>query len=162
MEGPLLSVADVSRLTGLTRKALRHYESLGLVTPVTRTDSGYRLYDGESLRRIQLVSRAKVLGLSLAEADEFIHVAEGCCGEHHPQLAALVEGKLAETETRIEELRSLRETLQSVLQRLEAKQGQHRCEETLCTCSEEGTCEEGGATTFVTLTRRPARRPQSA
>lgn len=130
----LYSVAEVGRLTGLTRKALRHYESLGLVEPVMRTDAGYRLYDAEALRRIELVSRAKVLGLSLAEASEFIHVAEGCCGENHPELATLVEGKLSETEQRIEELRSLRETLQGVLERLEATEGQHRCEETLCTC----------------------------
>jgi DNA-binding transcriptional MerR regulator len=133
-EDGLFSVAEVGRRTGLTRKALRHYEALGLVEPAMRTDAGYRLYDAEALRRIELVSRAKVLGLSLAEANEFIHVAEGCCGENHPQLAALVEGKLSETEHRIQELRSLRETLRSVLERLEATEGQHRCEETLCTC----------------------------
>jgi MerR family copper efflux transcriptional regulator len=147
-DGGLLSVAEVGRRTGLTRKALRHYEALGLVEPAARTDAGYRLYDGESLRRIELVNRAKVLGLSLAEANEFIHVAEGCCGENHPQLAALVQGKLAETEQRIAELRSLGETLRGVLDRLEATEGQHRCEETLCTC--------GGG--LITISKRSARR----
>jgi DNA-binding transcriptional MerR regulator len=149
IEDGLLSVAEVGRLTGLTRKALRHYEALGLVEPAARTDAGYRLYDEEALRRIELVNRAKVLGLSLAEANEFIHVAEGCCGENHPELAALVEGKLSETERRIEELRSLRETLRGVLQRLEATEGQHRCEETLCTC--------GG--NLLTIGRKPAPGP---
>ena len=129
-------MAEVGRRTGLSRKALRHYEALGLVEPAARTDAGYRLYDGEGLRRIELVNRAKVLGLSLAEANEFIHVADGCCGENHPQLAALVKGKLAETEQRIEELRSLGDTLRGVLERLEATEGQHRCEETLCTCGQ--------------------------
>lgn len=143
----LFSVAEVGRRTGLTRKALRHYETLGLVEPVTRTDAGYRLYDDEALRRIELVNRAKVLGLSLAEANEFIHVAEGCCGENHPDLAALVQGKLAETEQRIQDLRSLRQTLRGVLQRLEATEGQHRCEETLCTC--------GGS--LLTIQTRPPR-----
>ncbi len=132
----LLSVAEVGRRTGLTRKALRHYEALGLVEPAARTEAGYRLYDEECLRRIELVNRAKVLGLTLAEAGEFIHVAEGCCGDNHPQLAALVEGKLAETERRIEELRSLGNTLRGVLDRLEKSEGQHRCEETLCTCGQ--------------------------
>ena len=130
----LLTVAEVSRRTGLTRKALRHYEALGLVEPEERTDAGYRLYGDAALRRIELVNRAKVLGLSLNEAREFLHVAEGCCGENHPELAALVEGKLAETQQRIEELRSLRDVLQGVLDRLAAAEGQHRCEETLCTC----------------------------
>lgn len=147
MDDELLSVAEVGRLTGLTRKALRHYETLGLVEPVARTEAGYRLYDAASLRRIELVNRAKVLGLSLAEADEFVHVAEGCCGENHPRLAALVEGKLAETERRIQELRSLGDTLRGVLDRLAATEGQHRCEETLCTC--------GGS--LITISKRPGR-----
>ena len=137
----LLGVAEVGRRTGLTRKALRLYEELGLVEPAARTDAGYRLYDDEALRRIELVNRAKVLGLTLTEAKEFLHVAAGCCGEHHPELAALVEGKLAETQQRIAELQSLRSTLESVLGRLAANEGVHRCEEALCTCQQGGACE---------------------
>ena len=129
-----LGVADVGRLTGLSRKALRHYETLGLVEPATRTEAGYRLYDDDALRRIELVNRAKVLGLTLAEAKEFLHVAEGCCGDNHPDLAALVEGKLDETERRIAELQTLRTTLEGVLNRLAQNEGKHHCEESLCTC----------------------------
>jgi DNA-binding transcriptional MerR regulator len=136
-----LKVSDVGRRTGLTRKALRLYESLGLVEPVDRTEAGYRLYDEEALRRIELISRAKVLGLTLAETKEFLHVAEGCCGENHPALAALVERKLAETQQRIAELASLRQTLEGVLDRLERNQGVHRCEEALCTCQRPLTIE---------------------
>ena len=127
-------MAEVGRRTGLSRKALRHYEELGLVSPATRTDAGYRLYDSEALRRIELVNRAKVLGLRLSEAKEFLHVAEGCCGDHHPELASLVEMKLEETERRIAELQSLRGTLTAVLDRLASNEGVHRCEEALCTC----------------------------
>jgi DNA-binding transcriptional MerR regulator len=129
-----LGMAEVGRRTGLSRKALRLYEELGLVEPASRTDAGYRQYDAEALRRIELVNRAKVLGLSLIEAKEFLHVAEGCCGDHHPELAALVEAKLAETERRMAELQSLRGTLEEVLDRLAANEGLHRCEEALCTC----------------------------
>ncbi len=134
-EDGLLKVSEVGRRTGLTRKALRHYEALGLVEPAVRTPSGYRLYDDEALRRIELVNRAKMLGLSLNEAKEFLHVAEGCCGENHPELAALVERKLVETDERLAELRNLRRTLDAVLDRLAQTEGQHRCEESLCTCN---------------------------
>ena len=134
-EGDLLKVSEVGRRTGLTRKALRHYEAMGLVEPAVRTASGYRLYDAEALRRIELVNRAKVLGLSLAEAKEFLHVAEGCCGDNHPELAALVEHKLAETDQRLAELSNLRRTLSEVVERLARTEGQHRCEESLCTCN---------------------------
>ena len=130
----LLQVAEVGRRTGLSRKALRLYEEMGLVEPAERTPAGYRLYDEEALRRIELVNRAKVLGLTLAEAREFLHVAEGCCGENHPALATLVARKLEETERRIQELSSLQQTLSGVLERLERNEGVHRCEEALCTC----------------------------
>lgn len=140
----LLTVADVGRRTGLSRKALRLYEEMGLVEPASRSDAGYRLYDDECLRRIELINRAKVLGLTLAEAAEFLHVAEGCCGENHPQLADIVETKLAETERRIEEMRTLRETLRGVLDRLARTEGLHRCEETLCTCNKPLTIGRKG------------------
>jgi MerR family copper efflux transcriptional regulator len=143
--GELLGVAEVGRRTGLTRKALRLYEEQGLVEPATRTDAGYRLYGDEALRRIELVNRAKVLGLSLTEAKEFLHVAEGCCGDHHPELAMLVEAKLAETERRMAELATLRTTLEGVLDRLASNEGMHRCEEALCTCR-----------TPLTIGRKPA------
>jgi len=132
----LFQVADIGRRTGLTRKALRLYETMGLVEPAERTDAGYRLYDREALRRIELISRAKILGLTLAETKEFLHVAEGCCGDNHPQLADLVERKLAETEQRITELATLRQTLEDVLERLAQNEGVHRCEEALCTCQQ--------------------------
>jgi DNA-binding transcriptional MerR regulator len=131
-----LTVGEVCRRTGLTRKALRLYEDMGLVEPAARSPAGYRLYDDEALRRIEFVRRAKLLGLSLAEAKEFLHVAEGCCGEHHPRLLALVRDKVAETERRIAELQGLRGTLRSVLERLSARSDEgHRCDEALCVCA---------------------------
>ncbi|HWC11780.1 MAG TPA: MerR family transcriptional regulator [Acidimicrobiales bacterium] len=144
-EDGLLKVSEVGQRTGLTRKALRHYEALGLVEPAVRSPSGYRLYDDEALRRIELVNRAKMLGLSLHEAKEFLHVAEGCCGENHPELAALVERKLIETDERLTELRNLRRTLDAVLDRLAQSEGQHRCEESLCTCNAPLTIGRKGA-----------------
>jgi len=136
MEDGYRTVAEVGRITGATRKALRHYEEVGLVRPVRRTPAGYRLYDDEGLRRIHLVNRAKLLGLSLAEADEFIHVADGCCGERHPELATMVSAKLAETQRRIKELRALETTLRGVIERLDREEGESRCDETLCTCNQ--------------------------
>lgn len=134
-QGPL-AVAEVCRRTGITRKALRLYEDMGLVEPAARSPAGYRLYDDEALRRIAFVRRAKLLGRSLAEAKGFLHVAEGCCGEHHPRLLALVRDEVAETERRIAELQGLRGTLRSVLERLSVgTDGGHRCEEALCVCA---------------------------
>jgi DNA-binding transcriptional MerR regulator len=138
----LLTVAEVSRRTGLSRKALRVYEESGIVVPTRRTDAGYRLYDAEALQRLELLRRAKVLGLHLREMSEFLEIAEGCCDKSHPELVTLVQGKLAETEERLADLRGLHATLSDTLSRLHHKEhsGVHDCDELLCTCrlSENG------------------------
>ena len=45
----MLTVHEVSRLTGLSVRALRYYDAIGLLKPKKRTDAGYRLYDDEDL-----------------------------------------------------------------------------------------------------------------
>jgi MerR family regulatory protein len=41
-----LTIGEAARRAGLTRKAVRLYEARGLLPPVERTESGYRLYSG--------------------------------------------------------------------------------------------------------------------
>lgn len=131
----LMTVVEVTRRTGVTRKALRVYETMGLVRPARRTDAGYRLYDQEALRRIELINRGKVLGLALAEIERFLEMDGGCCGDGKFELASLVDRKLVETDRRIAELESLRETLRKARAGMALANGAaHRCDETLCTC----------------------------
>ncbi|KQX14676.1 MerR family transcriptional regulator [Streptomyces sp. Root431] len=60
-------IGDVARLSGVSARMLRHYESLGLVRPTGRTDVGYREYASEDLRRIFHIESLRSLGLSLRE-----------------------------------------------------------------------------------------------
>ena len=38
-----LNIGDAAAAAGVTPKMVRHYESLGLITPAERTEAGYRL-----------------------------------------------------------------------------------------------------------------------
>jgi len=58
-------VKEVAQLTGLTVRALHHYDSIGLLVPSTRSTAGYRLYDDDDLMRLQQVLIGRELGLSL-------------------------------------------------------------------------------------------------
>jgi hypothetical protein len=49
------TVGELSRLTGLTVRALHHYDEIGLVRPSQRTAAGYRLYDDADALRLQQV-----------------------------------------------------------------------------------------------------------
>jgi DNA-binding transcriptional MerR regulator len=56
-----------AKLTGLTVRALRFYDSIGLFSPSSQTDSGHRLYNEADLSRLQQILSLKELGLSLDE-----------------------------------------------------------------------------------------------
>ena len=51
----MMTVHEVSRLTGVSVRALHHYDRIGLLKPAAVSEAGYRLYDGASLERLQLV-----------------------------------------------------------------------------------------------------------
>ncbi|MEU0804304.1 HEAT repeat domain-containing protein [Streptomyces sp. NPDC005970] len=60
-------IGDVARRSGVSARMLRHYESLGLVRPTGRTESGYREYSSDNIRRIFHIESLRSLGLSLGD-----------------------------------------------------------------------------------------------
>ena len=59
------SVGEVARRTGVTVRALHHYDEIGLLKPSGRTVAGYRRYDYADLERLQRILAYRELGLSL-------------------------------------------------------------------------------------------------
>ena len=51
----MMTVHEVSELTGVSVRALHHYDELGLLKPAAVTEAGYRLYDESSLARLQSI-----------------------------------------------------------------------------------------------------------
>jgi DNA-binding transcriptional MerR regulator len=64
----LLTIGELARRTGLTTRTIRFYSDEGLLPPASRTDAGYRLYDGASLARLELLRTLRELGLGLPDA----------------------------------------------------------------------------------------------
>lgn len=60
-------VTEVARLTGVSVRALHHYDAIGLLRPAGRSGAGYRLYSAEDLLRLQQILLGRELGLSLEE-----------------------------------------------------------------------------------------------
>src|ERR1700752_3185392 len=63
----MYQVKEVASLSGLTIRALHHYDSIGLLMPSARSAAGYRLYDDDDLLRLQQILIGRELGLSLEE-----------------------------------------------------------------------------------------------
>lgn len=58
-------VSEVARLTGVTVRALHHYDEIGLLVPSRRSAKGYRLYTDDDLLRLQQIVIGRALGMSL-------------------------------------------------------------------------------------------------
>jgi DNA-binding transcriptional MerR regulator len=61
----LLSVGEVARRAGLTTKALRHYDRLGVLVPAVVGDDGYRWYAGEQVATARVIARLRALDVPL-------------------------------------------------------------------------------------------------
>ncbi len=72
-EHQLLAVSEVSRLTGVSVRTLRYYDEIGLLIPTHVTQAGYRLYDREALRRLQIILLYRELEFPLKEISEIMN-----------------------------------------------------------------------------------------
>jgi MerR family transcriptional regulator, thiopeptide resistance regulator len=61
------TVGELSRWTGVTVRALHHYDEIGLVRPSQRSAAGYRLYDDRDVLRLQQVLVLRELGVPLQD-----------------------------------------------------------------------------------------------
>ena len=62
----MYTVGQLARATGISVRALRHYDEIGLLRPDDRSDAGYRLYSHDDVERLQEILVWRALGFSLA------------------------------------------------------------------------------------------------
>jgi DNA-binding transcriptional MerR regulator len=102
-----LKVGELAKRTGLTVRALHHYDEIGLVKPSLHTESGHRLYTAPEIVRLQQVLSLRELGFSLDEA-------RNCLNRSDFSPLAVVRMHLARLRERIECHRKLCERLESL------------------------------------------------
>ena len=68
----MMTVHEVSKLTGVSVRALHHYDQLGLLKPAEVTEAGYRLYDEGSLARLQSILLFRELQFPLKDIGEIL------------------------------------------------------------------------------------------
>jgi MerR family copper efflux transcriptional regulator len=106
----LYSIGRAAELSGVSAKMIRHYEALDLIAPAARTLGDYRVYSASDIHALRFVRRARDLGFAIAEIGELLAL-------WHDQRRASKEVKrlalkhVADLDSRIEELQSMRETL---------------------------------------------------
>jgi len=105
-----VQIGEVSQRTGLSVKALRYYEDIGVLAAPQRTAGGYRDYGTDVLGRLEFVRAAQAVGLTLGEIREVIAFRErGDVPCNH--VLDLILHHTADVDRRIGELQRLRADL---------------------------------------------------
>ena len=68
----MMTVNEVSKISGVSIRALHHYDHIGLLPATKVTDAGYRLYDDTALERLQHILLFKELEFSLKDIKEIL------------------------------------------------------------------------------------------
>ncbi len=97
------TVGELSRLAGITVRALRHYDEIGLVRPSQRTDAGYRIYDERDVLRLQQVLVFRELGVPLDQIGTVIATA-GDASHEREALLRKHRGALADKRARLDQM----------------------------------------------------------
>ena len=105
-----MKIGELADRVGVTTKAIRFYESIGLVPNPPRTPSGYRVYAEADVDRLTFIRTAQSLGLSLDEIGEIIALRDR--GQQPcDYVSEVLRRQVSQLDHRIREMRRLRDEL---------------------------------------------------
>src|SRR5258708_22935945 len=80
----MVTIGELAALADTSTDPLRYYEREGLIKRADRPESGYRLYDKDSARRIHFIKQAQHCGFTLTEIRDLLVLRTrdaACCGD---------------------------------------------------------------------------------
>lgn len=112
--GPF-NIGQAAAQSGVSAKMIRHYESLGLLPAVHRTEAGYRQYGDKQVHTLRFIRRARLLGFSMAEIAELLKLWQNQ-QRASADVKRIALSHVADLERRIAEMEAMRQTLQQLAQ----------------------------------------------
>ncbi len=113
-------IGDVAKRLGLNPRTIRYYERIGLLPKAVRTESGYRVYNSDTVSRLEFILRAKELGLKLEEIKEIIAIHDR--GERPcPCTTDFLNNKISEIDEKMKALSDLKIKLIKLLKPAKSK-----------------------------------------
>lgn len=108
-----MNIGQVAERSGLPPKTIRYYEDIGLIRPA-RSENGYRAFQDTDLHKLAFLGRARALGFSIEDCRTLMSLYEDESRES-AQVRSLAEEHLRAIDDKIEQLRSMRETLSELV-----------------------------------------------
>lgn len=109
LNGELMTVGELARRTGMSPKAIREFERMGLIYSAGRSEANYRLFDESAIWCVQVIDNLRALGLTIKQIRQLAAVyLERPDDPIGPRLADLLD----QTEQRIEQRREQLDVIQ--------------------------------------------------
>ncbi len=110
-----MQIGAAAAASGVSRKMIRHYESIGLLSPAPRSAAGYRHYTNADLHTLRFIKTARALGFSLEEITQLLSLWQD---KKRPsgEVKKLVEAHMGDLEGKIAELTAMRAALRELAQ----------------------------------------------
>ena len=119
----LTSIGEIAQKLDMSQRTIRYYEEIGLLNSIKRVEGGRRIYTDEDLRRLKLIKRLKIMGMTLSEMQELeaMWTIEKSTDKVLKRLSELLENHLKRLDDRITDLDILKNEIVEYQKRIKSK-----------------------------------------
>ena len=116
-----MKIGEAARASGVSAKTIRYYESIGLIPRASRSESGYRSFVQIDIDTLRFVKRARSLGFSVKDVARLLDLWRDR-SRVSSAVKTLATEQLGEIDRKIDELRSMRDTLEHLAEQCHGDQ----------------------------------------
>jgi MerR family mercuric resistance operon transcriptional regulator len=110
-----LTIGEVAKRTRVHVETLRYYERRGLLVKPLRSKSNYRLYDGDTVRRVRFIKSTQGLGFSLKEIQELLSL-QAAPEAHCADIRTRTATKITDIDAKIDLLTAMKHALSKLVE----------------------------------------------
>lgn len=108
-----MNIGQAAKATGISAKMIRYYEDNGLIGPVARSASGYRLYGPRDIHTLGFIKRSRDLGFSVERIGELLALWRDR-SRHSADVKRMALEHVAVLQQRIAELQDMMQAVQAL------------------------------------------------
>lgn len=121
-----ITIGKLAKMAGVTNDTVRFYERFGLIDPVSRSESNYRLYRKADARRLRFIRRAKELGFTLNEIKELLALSQDPKATK-ADIKNKTEDKIEDIRQKIQDLSRIQSALEHLVETCDGHGSAHEC-----------------------------------
>ena len=110
-----MNIGEAALASGVSAKMIRHYEEIGLVPVVARSEAGYRRYGERDIHLLRFIRQSRVLGFSMKQIADLMGL---WLDQARPssKVKQMAKTHIAELDGKIRELQAMKSTLEQLVQ----------------------------------------------